>query len=85
MAKTKLIKGENLTPEQKKQVLSAFVYRWTVENMNRAKIAYKNLSSPSIEPIPDSQWLAEHAFYFRKDGRLANSPRHCVPVYMAEV
>jgi len=80
----KLIKGENLTPKQAQEVKSAFGYRWTIQNESRARNWNRAGGSPSIPLIDDEQWLKEHAFYFRKDGKLATRPRHYVPVYMME-
>lgn len=80
--KAKLVKGTDLTDAQKAQVKNAFGYRWTVENLPRAKQWHGNVA-PIIEPINDEQWLKDHAFYIRQDGQLATIPRHCEPVYMA--
>ena len=33
--------------------------------------------------VSDEQWLAEHAFYVTKDGRLAARPSRCEPVLLA--
>lgn len=76
----KLIKGENLTPDQVKQVKAAFVHRPTVENNYPKRNVYQ-LRIPAVE---DSQWLREHAFYFCKDGTLAAKPNYCEPYFMAE-
>lgn len=79
-----LIKGSKLTAKQRKQVLSTFVMRWTIEN---AHVYNGKLASfkPSIEPITDEQWITEHAFYFVKDGsRLDQRKKHCEPFYMAD-
>lgn len=32
----------------------------------------------------DGEWLAKHAFYVRRDGRLSRAHRHCEPAFMAE-
>lgn len=64
----KLIKGENLTPDQIRQVKVAFVHRLTVEN----GYPQKNPTGAWVEPITDAQWLKGYAFYFRKDGKLAS-------------
>lgn len=76
-------KGENLTPEQIKQVKSAYGYRWTIQNENRARMWIGN-SVPTMSLIEDEQWIKEHAFYFRKDGKLSKNHNHCVPVWMAD-
>ena len=79
----KLVKGENLTPKQIQEVKSAFGYRWTIQNENRAR-NWQHNNVPTVALIDDEQYIKEHAFYFRKDGKLASVPRHCVPVYLAE-
>ena len=78
-----LIPGNKLTAHQIQQVKNAFGYRWTIENMNRAKSWTPNLH-PTIAAIHDEQWINEHAFYFCKDGTLAKKPNHCEPAFMAE-
>lgn len=80
-----LIKGDELNADQKKQVLAAFGYRWTVDNRQR-RIMWAGISgAPTTPLVTDEQWLKEHAFHFTKDGaRLKVKPRHCVPAYMAE-
>lgn len=32
----------------------------------------------------DADWLAAHAFYVRRDGKLSRAHRHCEPAFMAE-
>jgi len=79
----KLIKGENLSPEQIKEVKAAFINRFTSDfrpqwaNREDCKTCVPTHRS-------DEEWIIDHAFYFRKDGSLASTHRHCVPVYMAE-
>lgn len=73
----KLVKGENLTAAQIKQVKSAFVYRYTVEN----KPAYPMANAATQT---DAEWINDHAFYIRKDGTLASRPNYCEPVYLAD-
>jgi len=80
----KLIKGEQLTPRQKSIVLSAFGYRWTIENYQRAMTWFGLHGKPTVAPIPDEQWLAEHAFQFVNDGSRLGTRKHCEPSYLAE-
>lgn len=75
-----LVKGENLTADQIKQVKATFVYRLTVEN----GYPQRNPCKASVPAIRDAQWLREHAFYINRDGKLASKPRHCEPVCLAE-
>jgi hypothetical protein len=37
-----------------------------------------------IPAVSDVEWLADHAFYIRADGRLSERHRHCEPAYRAE-
>lgn len=39
---------------------------------------------PTVPLETDAQWLLGHAFYIRKDGRLAARPNHCEPAWMTE-
>lgn len=103
-----LIKGLDLTREQRAQVLAAFLYRWTSDNKRRAEV-YKlcpvcNVAGgradapdqsytapvecrqhhPTVPLITDAEWLAQHAFYFTKAGRLAANRRFCEPAYLAD-
>lgn len=74
-----LIKGTDLTEDQKKLVLSSFPYRWTGENRARMRREGADMSHP--EPIKtDEEWLASHSFHFIKDGsRLSKSKRWTEP------
>ena len=83
-----LVAVPELTPEMRKQVERAFIYRWTHENPKRTQVyhcdkcdvknPYVNTQSaeghqhPTIPLISDEQWIREHAFYFTNDGRLFN-------------
>jgi hypothetical protein len=68
----RLIKGTALTARQREQVLAAFVHRHTAIGDGRY--------------YPTEQaWLADHAFYFVKDGsRLARNRRYAEPHSLAE-
>ena len=80
-----LIKGRDLTDRQRRDVLAAFGYRWTDENKRRVIDWMGRLGTPTIPTIPDTQWLAEHAFHFLKSGiRLMANRNHAEPVYMAD-
>lgn len=73
--KAKLVKGKDLTPAQVEQVKAAFIYRYTVDNP-----VINTRPAASCATQTDRQWIDSHAFYFRKDGRLANRPNHCEPL-----
>jgi hypothetical protein len=32
----------------------------------------------------DAEWLAAHAFYVRRDGKLSRAHKHCVPAFFAQ-
>ena len=76
----KLIKGPDLSPSARRDVLAAFVYRQTTENGYPAR----NPCNARVPAITDAQWLAEHAFYVTATGRLACRPRYCEAAHMAE-
>jgi len=72
---TKLIKGSRLTPDQRNEVLRAFVHRNTVEHPFKLSGGL---------PTTDAAWLAAHAFYFTDASRLDRRRRHCEPSYLAD-
>ena len=78
----KLIKGENLTTEQKKEVKAAFINRFTSEH----RPAWANRSDCLSFPThgTDEEWIIDHAFYMTKGGKLDKNHRHCEPSYMTE-
>jgi hypothetical protein len=76
----KLVKGDKLAPETRREVLNAFVYRLTSENGYPAR----NPCGARVPAISDTQWLSEHAFYVRVDGKLARNRRHAEPCFLAE-
>jgi hypothetical protein len=73
----KLVKGSNLTEEQKQEVLSAFIYRYTVDN----KRNYEGDHTCGAT-MTDSEWLEEYAFYITKKGKLALNRNYCKPAWM---
>lgn len=79
----KLTVGTNLSDKAKKEVLSAYVYRWTKENGQRES-AYKNLSKPTIPLSTDDEWLRSYAFWTNRDGSLTRNRHHCVPSSLVE-
>ena len=81
-----LIRGEDLSFQQRRLVLAAFSYRWTHENPNRRHVWSRVQAGPPSLPLQtDSQWLREHAFYFVRDGsRLSHRHHFCVPHYLAD-
>lgn len=81
----KLVKGENLTPAQRSEVLRAFPYRtmnktiYPVRSKMVDSMQYKTLCA-NLDPV----WVNAHAFYIKNDGHLATRPNHCEPYYMAD-
>ena len=90
-----LIRGDKLNFAQRRQVLSTYVYRWTIGN-GQLRSAYKcphcdlkkidfdrvecRQHHPTIKLVTDDEWLAQHAFYFVKDGsRLMVNRKHAEP------
>lgn len=64
-----LIRGDNLTPRQRAEVLAEFPYRWTVENKERARAEWQAVGAKPPEPLmTDGEWLALHTFHFNDDG-----------------
>lgn len=79
---SKLIKGSDLSPYVKKQVLNAYIYRHTHENLKRSKQYNPTVRIP---PVSDTEWLEAHAFYVLNDGsRLARNRNYCEPAWMIE-
>ena len=82
----KWLKGTELTQEQRAQVLNAFGFRWTHENLARAELwhDYKRPRSAMYTLESDAQWLAEHCFQFVNDGSRLGTGRNAMPVYLAD-
>ncbi len=73
-----LIKGSNLSTDQRNQVLQCFCHRNTIE--------HPFPRSGGFGQGTDNEWIADRAFYFVKDGsRLSARHRHCEPAYLAEM
>ena len=75
-----LVRGTDLSPLARAEVLKVFVYRWTVENPNRER-AWKGakLHAPTMALVFDDEWLKDHAFWITKAGRLARNRQHAEP------
>lgn len=46
-----------------------------------ASFVHRHLDTTSAN---DAEWLRNHAFYVRRDGKLSRAHKHCVPAFMAE-
>jgi len=73
----KQVFGNKLSLKLQRQVLNAFGYRWTFENMTRAKQWYRGLGLPAIPPTTDAQWLACTEFWVTDKGELSRKHRYC--------
>ena len=79
-----LIKGNKLNSQQRAEVLRAYVNRWTIENKDTMR-NWRPECLPTIAPVTDEEWLAEHAFHFLKDGsRLMMNRGYAEPHYLAD-
>lgn len=82
-----LVRGDRLSDSARRQVLSAFGYRWTHENEMRARswCRQSGFDPPKIPLISDNQWLQEHAFHVVKNGsRLMRNRPHSEPAFLVE-
>lgn len=86
-----LIIGSQLNAKQRAEVLSAFVHRWTIENVQRRTPEGRRIQEErtrlmraGVRPAPlvtDEEWLAAYAFHFVADGsRLMHNRLWCEPV-----
>jgi hypothetical protein len=74
----KQVRGSQLPYRLQREVLNAYGYRWTVENMPRARQWYGSLGKPTINPISDSDWLACTDFFVTRKGELSLKHRYCI-------
>jgi len=80
---TRYLSGDKLTPKARQEVLNAYGYRWTIENLERAKQWYGHKGNwPKMAPVSDYVWLKQHAFAVRKDGGLDSRARSCRASYL---
>lgn len=70
------LRGTQLTPEDQRHVLAAYVYRCTVENAKANPRAVKATGS-TLPLILDSQWLEVTSFAVTQAGRLDKRVRSC--------
>jgi len=89
-----LIKGKDLNEKQLREVQSAFIYRWTIENAGVERlyvmcgagaVRHSGATMPTMDKVTDKEWIESHAFHFLKDGsRLSQKKQNAEPVYMAD-
>lgn len=79
-----LIKGTSLSYSQRRQVLAAFLYRWTADNLRRIAAWSKAFPDkkdwPRIPLISDEEWLGRYSFYFTRTGQLSSRKPYAEPV-----
>ncbi len=80
----KLIKGDNLTASQRREVLARYIYRWTIENRQRTHAWRRMDGRPTMPLETDAAWLSSHAFHITDKGVLSDRHSHCESVYMAD-
>jgi len=79
------IRGTDLTPRQREEVLRAFVHRWTKDNPQLREAWAGRPGRPTGQLISDDEWIITHAFHFVKDGsRLTRNRRYAEPVYATD-
>jgi hypothetical protein len=79
-----LIEGNKLTWSQRKQVLANFIYRWTVDNVNRVRAWKVSVPDPKSWPriplISDEEWLGRYSFHFTATGQLSRRKTYAEPI-----
>lgn len=96
----RLVRGDRLPPQARRDVLASYGYRWTHENAKRIgrcpacaqQAACGGAAEVNGTPwheyhnplVSDEQWLRDHAFYVTRLGALSRRHRHCEPGWMAE-
>ena len=95
----RLVLGSRLPYQLQQEVLRRYIYRWTVDNLDRARVYRCPVCEvpggdpsgdvacrqyhPTIPLITDAEWLATHSFEVTKDGRLSARQHHAEPGFMA--
>lgn len=72
-----LIRGDQLNLQARREVLTAYVNRFTKENKHN----HPRLHESSIT---DEEWLKRNAFYVTNSGRLDKRYNHCEPAFMID-
>jgi len=81
---SKLVRGDQLPSNLRREVLSAYVHRWTSDNPQRSSAWRGIQGAPTIPLVSDAQWLREHAFYVTDRGTLDKRKKHAEPAYLIE-
>jgi hypothetical protein len=81
---SKLVRGDRLPSDLRRQVLSRYVHRWTSDNRDRERVWRGVKGAPTIPLQSDDQWLREHAFWVTSKGTLDARRKHAEPAFMIE-
>ena len=82
---SKLVRGDQLPSDLRREILSKYPYRWTSDNSERERVWRNIEGKPTIPLVSDAQWLREHAFYVTDRGTLdKRRNKHAGPAYMIE-
>jgi hypothetical protein len=82
---SKLVRGDQLPSNLRREVLSRYVYRWTSDNPQRDRAWTGIKGAPTMPLISDEQWLRDHAFYVTDRGTLDKKRnKHANPAYLIE-
>ncbi len=69
------LRGTELTGDDQRHVLRAYLYRLTTENGYPAK----NPCGARVAAVSDAYWMSTHCFLVRKNGRLDMRSHSCIP------
>ena len=81
---SKLVRGDQLPSNLRRDVLASYIYRWTSDNPARERAWRGIKGAPTIPLISDAQWLREHAFYVTDRGTLDKRKKNAEPAYLIE-
>jgi hypothetical protein len=81
---SKLVRGDQLPSDLRREILARYLYRWTSDNQERERAWRGIKGAPTIPLVSDAQWLREHAFYVTDRGTLDKRKKGAEPAYMME-
>lgn len=81
---SKLVRGDQLPSDLRREILASYPYRWTSDNRDRERVWRSIEGAPTIPLVSDEQWLHAHAFYVTDRGTLDKRKKHAEPAYMIE-
>lgn len=93
-----LVKGTDLPYNLQAEVLRSYVHRWTHENARQTyggqcpackqgkpeSMTLEKWHAYHVPLVTDQEWLAAHAFYVTKAGKLDARRHHAEPSYLVE-